>query len=371
MFFKTNKEALLKPLQTCNGVVERRQAMPVLANVLLATDRDGGLAMTATDLEVEIGARAGGDVGEAGEVTVPARKLLDIVRTLPDGGAVEMRTRDGSLEVRCGRSRFKLSTLPASEFPTAEGSGEVAELMVEEALLADLLTRTQFAMAQQDVRYYLNGMLLEVEGRVLRTVATDGHRLATAEVELGEALAGERLQIIVPRKAVVELGRVLSRERGEDVRLAVGQQALRAEVDDLRLTTKLVDGKFPEYEAVIPVPSRCSRHAVIDRETLRQSLSRVAILSNEKYRAVRLMFSESTLQVLAHNQEQEEAEEEIPVQLEGDTLEIGFNVTYMLDALAVIRTGEVRLDLGDSNASCLIRSAEDDGGRFVVMPMRL
>jgi DNA polymerase III subunit beta len=365
MKLTAEREKLLGPLQAVIGVVERRQTMPVLANVLLNV-RDGRMSITATDLEVELVASAEVSVQQAGDITVPGRKLLDILRALPEKTNVSLLLEAEKLIVKGGRSRFSLSTLPASEFPLVEDINAQQTVQVARKELQRLLEKTHFSMAQQDVRYYLNGMLLEIDGTNLRAVATDGHRLAVCEAPL-TAKAKTSQQVIVPRKGVLELQRILDSEGNTD--LAIGTNHVRAQIGDVRFTSKLIDGKFPEYSRVIPAAPPALIKA--DRDALRQALQRTAILSNEKYRGIRITVKKKVVTVQAHNPEQEEAEEEIEVNYDGGDLEVGFNVNYLLDALAAIDGAEVEIGLSDSNSSCLIRSPGTTDCRYVVMPMRL
>jgi DNA polymerase-3 subunit beta len=365
MKLTAEREKLLAPLQAVIGVVERRQTMPVLANVLLGV-RQGQLSITATDLEVELVASTEVAVQEAGDITVPGRKFVDILRALPEKVAVSLTLEGEKMVIKAGRSRFSLSTLSAAEFPVIEDINAQQTVQVSRKELLRLLEKTHFSMAQQDVRYYLNGMLLEIDAQLLRAVATDGHRLALCETGL-EAKAQTSQQVIVPRKGVLELQRVLTEEGSAE--LAIGTNHVRAQIGDIRFTSKLIDGRFPEYSRVIPA---APTHAIrADRDVLRQALQRTAILSNEKYRGIRVTVKKNMLTVQAHNPEQEEAEEEIEVAYEGDDLEVGFNVNYLLDALAAIDGQEVELGLTDSNSSCLIRSPGNASARYVVMPMRL
>ena len=365
MKFSIERSALLKPLQAVIGVVERRQTMPILANVLLSA-KDGQLAITATDLEVELVASTELDIDNAGEVTVPGRKLLDICRALPEDVKVTVSLSGDKLAVRAGRSKFSLATLPAAEFPTVDEITTDNVIQIPQSLLGQLLEKTHFSMAQQDVRYYLNGLLIETGDAHLRAVATDGHRLALSQVSLdGEKLPAK--QVIVPRKGVLELQRLLSGD-GE-LSLALGSNHIRIQLDGIRFTSKLIDGRFPEYERVIPKDPGNSLTA--DRQTLKSALQRTAILSNEKYRGIRLVLNDGGLTLQAHNPEQEEAEEEVEVEYTGDDMEIGFNVNYLLDALGVIDSEAVTVAFLDANSSCLIREPGDDESKYVVMPMRL
>jgi len=360
------REAILGPLQAVIGVVERRQTMPILANVLLAA-KGGRLSVTATDLEVELVATSEVDVQRAGEITIPGRKLLDICRALPEGVEINLTLEGERMVVRARKSRFTLTTLPATEFPTVDEINAQQTLKVPQKEFKRLLEKTHFSMAQQDVRYYLNGMLLETSAKVLRSVATDGHRLALCEVELAEgAKSGQ--QVIVPRKGVLELQRILGNE-DHILEVSIGSNHVRVQIGDIRFTSKLIDGRFPEYGRVIPSNPPLIVSAV--REDLRQALQRAAILSNEKYRGIRFGVKPNALVIQSHNPEQEEAEEEVEVGYEGPELEIGFNVNYLMDALAAIEGPDVQIGLTDGNSSCLIRSGADEGSKYVVMPMRL
>jgi len=365
MKLTAEREKLLMPLQAVIGVVERRQTMPVLANVLLAV-RSGQLSITATDLEVELVASTEVSVQQAGDITVPGRKFLDILRALPEKVPVALSLEGEKVVLKAGRSRFSLVTLPAAEFPVIDDINAQQTVQIARKELLRLLEKTHFSMAQQDVRYYLNGMLLEIDGQSLRAVATDGHRLALCETSLS-AKAKASQQVIVPRKGVLELQRVLTEEGVAD--LGIGSNHVRAQIGDVRFTSKLIDGRFPEYSRVIPAAATNLIRA--DRDVLRQALQRTAILSNEKYRGIRITVKKNALTVQAHNPEQEEAEEEIEVSYDGADLEVGFNVNYLLDALAAIDGQDVELGLTDSNSSCLIRSPGNATARYVVMPMRL
>ncbi len=365
MKFSATREAILRPLQTVIGVVERRQTMPILSNVLLAAE-SGKLRVTATDLEVEIVADAEVKVDGSGEVTVPGRKLHEICRAIPEGATVEVALNGERLTVKAGRSRFTLSTLRAADFPAVEEIAAKQSLRLTRADLRQLIDKTHFSMAQQDVRYYLNGLLLETERKTLRAVATDGHRLALSEVSLATAASRDE-QIIVPRKGVLELNRLL--EGDGDVELALGANHIRVQIEGIRLTSKLIDGRFPEYARVIP--NQPKNVITADRNLLRQALQRTAILSNEKYRGVRLELGANSVVLQANNPEQEEAVETLEVEYSGDAMEIGFNVNYLLDALAAVPSEQVEFGVQDSNSSCLIREPGGSKSKFVVMPMRL
>ncbi|WP_322980015.1 DNA polymerase III subunit beta [Pseudomonas sp. C11] len=367
MHFTIQREALLKPLQLVAGVVERRQTLPVLSNVLLVVEGQQ-LSLTGTDLEVELVGRVTlEDAAEPGEITVPARKLMDICKSLPSDAVIDIRVDDQKLLVKAGRSRFTLSTLPANDFPTVEEGPGSLTFNLPQAKLRRLIERTSFAMAQQDVRYYLNGMLLEVQSGLLRAVATDGHRLAMCSMEAAIQQDGKH-QVIVPRKGILELARLLT-EQDAEVAIVLGQHHIRANTGEFTFTSKLVDGKFPDYERVLPRGG--DKLVLADRQGLREAFSRTAILSNEKYRGIRLTLAAGLLKIQANNPEQEEAEEEIVVDYNGGGLEIGFNVSYLLDVLGVMGTEQVRLILSDSNSSALLQEADNDDSAYVVMPMRL
>jgi len=365
MKLTATREDILTPLQSVIGVVERRQTMPVLANVLLAA-RDNRLSVTGTDLEVELVATSQVNVSQAGDITVPGRKLLDIFRSLPEKTSVQLSTEGERVSLRAGRSRFTLSSLPAGEFPLVEEINAQQTLSVAQGEFRRLIDKTHFSMAQQDVRYYLNGMLLETDGKTLRAVATDGHRLALCETELSSKAKSSQ-QVIVPRKGVLELQRILGTEG--DLELAVGTNHIRAQIGEIRFTSKLIDGRFPEYGRVIPAAP--SRIVEAERESLKLALQRTAILSNEKYRGIRLTARPGLLMIQAHNPEQEEAEDQVEVNYKGEEVEIGFNVNYLLDALGAIDGDKVEIGLTDSNSSCLIHAPGTTHTKYVVMPMRL
>lgn len=365
MKLTATREELLAPLQSVIGVVERRQTMPILANVLLSA-RENRLSVTGTDLEVELVAACTVNVQQPGDITVPGRKLLDICRALPEKTSVTLSTDGERVSLRAGRSRFTLSSLPATEFPIVEEINSQQALTVSQAEFRRLIDKTHFSMAQQDVRYYLNGLLIETDGKTLRAVATDGHRLALCETEMTTEAKGPQ-QVIVPRKGVLELHRILGTEGA--IELEIGTNHVRAQIGEIRFTSKLIDGRFPEYGRVIP--SNPPRMVEADRDILRQALQRTAILSNEKYRGIRLTVRPGLLILQAHNPEQEEAEDQVEVDYSGDEMEVGFNVNYLLDALSAIDGDKVQIGLTDANSSCVVRAPGAAGSKYVVMPMRL
>jgi DNA polymerase-3 subunit beta len=366
MKFSVDRETLLKPLQQVIGVVERRQTLPVLGNLLVLASADG-LQITATDLEVEIQSRVDVDIEEAGEITLPARKLVDICKALPENADIQISIRDQKAQIRSGKSRFTLATLPAADFPVVELAKGDCGFTISQSQLRELIERTQFSMAQQDVRYYLNGLMLEIAKGRLRAVATDGHRLALCDMPVDIHINHTR-QIIVPRKGIQELLRLLD-SSDAPVRVDVGSNHIGVSNADIRFTSKLVDGRFPDYDRVVPKGG--DKHVLADRELLRQALLRTSILSNEKYRGIRLNFEKNIIKIQAHNPEQEEADEELDVDYNGAGLEIGFNVTYLLDVLSSVRSDNIEITLSDSNSSCLVREPGTEQYRYVVMPMRL
>ncbi|MBS0194492.1 MAG: DNA polymerase III subunit beta [Proteobacteria bacterium] len=366
MRFSLQREVLLKPLQQVVNVVERRQTLPVLANLLLVA-RNGTVSLTATDLEVEMVARTAAEIAREGETTIPARKLFELVRALPDGCQITLNQTDDKVVLQAGRSRYTLATLPAVDFPAIEDIELLERVRVAESAVRVLIERTAFAMAQQDVRYYLNGLLLDLRENALRCVATDGHRLALCETALPNGTQ-IRKQIILPRKGVLELQRLLEMADRE-IELEIGRNHLRLRREDLTFTSKLIDGRFPDYEAVIPIGA--DKEVKVDRDALRAALQRAAILSNEKYRGVKLEVTPGQLCLNAHNPEQDEAQEEVEADTHVEGLAVGFNVTYLLDALGALAGDTVVIALRDANSSALLREAGNDHCRHVVMPLRL
>ena len=366
MKFTISREVLIQPLSQVVGVVERRQTLPVLANFMLSA-RDGQLKVTGTDMEVELISTIPADVSQDGDITVPARKLVDIVRALPEGSGVTFSVSGEKATLSSGRSRFVLSTLPASEFPATDQVEALENVAAHEASLKKMIDKTSFAMANQDVRYYLNGLLLDFRGGQLRAVATDGHRLAVCDLDKAVEVSEDR-QLIVPRKGVLELARMLSGDDGE-VTLAIGRNHIRLVKDGMMFTSKLIDGRFPDYQAVIPIGA--DKQMLVEKDTFIHALQRVAILSNEKYKGVRLEATGFNIKIIAHNPQHEEAVEEIEAELNFERLAVGFNVTYLLDALMAIDTEQVSLELKDANSSCLVSAPDADDNRHVVMPLKL
>ncbi|HVP09191.1 MAG TPA: DNA polymerase III subunit beta [Burkholderiales bacterium] len=364
---KAKRDELLGPLASVSGIIERRHTLPILSNVLI--ERSGGsLAFLATDIEIQITSRGSVDsAGESRAVTVGARKLVDILRALPDGAEVTLQLQDKRLLVKSGKSRFVLQTLPAEDFPRlAKPAGEAARFALPQKALRRVLGLVQYAMAQQDIRYYLNGLLMVVEDKSLKLVATDGHRLAYASMALEAKLP--RQEVIVPRKTVLELAKLLSDGEGE-VRVEISSAQAAFSFGGVELVSKLVDGKFPDYTRVIPVGHK--NKLQIGREVLRQALLRAAILSNEKFRGVRWVLTDGSLKIVSSNTEQEEAEETIEVGYKGDALDIGFNVNYLLDVLNNVSGSDVECLFGDASSSALLTFPSEAEFKYVVMPMRI
>jgi DNA polymerase III subunit beta len=362
-----SRESLLKPLAAVSGVVERRTKTPILGNALITAD-DQGLELVGTDNEVEVVFRLPHEVLRKGTTTVSARKLFDIVRALPEGSDCHLELDGSHLVLKCGKSRFSLVTLASDEFPRVVDSDAKAQFELPAGVLRGVIERSHFAMAHQDVRYYLNGLLIEVLGARLRAVATDGHRLALTEHMLTTEVTVEALQVIVPRKGVAEILRTLP-DSDEPVRVGISSNHIAVAVGAQRLISRLIDARYPDYERVLPKEGGGVLTA--SRELLRQSFNRIAILSNEKFRGIRLQVGAGSLRVSAQNPELEMAEEELEVSYTGVPLEVGFNVSYLLDAMAAIPSEQVVMELTDVNSSCLIRPEAEGGGRYVVMPMRL
>lgn len=361
----TSRESLLGPLTQAGSVVDRRQTLPILANILIQTQA-GSLSITATDLEVELKTRADCRCSEEGSFTVPARKLLDICKALPEGAAIEISVDGEKAVLRSGKTRFTLGLLPAQDYPGIESAASTNQIEVSEGKLKKLLEKTHFSMAQQDVRYYLNGLLLEDDGKILRAVATDGHRLAMSEIECSSGQ--ENFQVILPRKAVLELVKLLA-DGDEVLKIEMSSNHIRFFKPNMVFTSKLVDGRFPDYQRV--VPRDCDHHVQVARDVLRQALLRASILSNEKYRGIRVILKKGMMELLAHNPEQEEAQDEIEIEYQGEDLAIGFNVGYLLDVLGVIQEDCVEIELRDAGSSAVIRGKEEQSSQYVVMPMRL
>ena len=361
------RDALLKPLQAVTGIVEKRHTLPILSNVLLERQQDQ-LQLVATDLEIQVSTRCAAGKGTGDQnLTVSARKLQDILRSLPDSTDVALDAQNNKLQVKAGKSRFNLQTLPAADFPLLGDPGApLAHVRLPQKELKELLLLVQFSMAQQDIRYYLNGMLLVLDAEQMRVVATDGHRLSFASGAV--AKQAEKREVILPRKAVLELGRLLT-DSEEPVEVELYANQVKFRFGDIELTTKIIDGKFPDYTRVIP--TNYDKHFVIERTLLLQALQRAAILSNEKFRGVRWILTGNSLRISCTNNEQEEAQEELEIDYGGDALDVGFNITYLLDVLNNVGSERIDCAFGDANSSMLITLPERTDYRYVVMPMRI
>lgn len=361
------RDSLLRPLMLVSGAIERKHTLPILSNVLISVS-EGSLSMTGTDLEVEMVASSPipTDIEDA-SITVPAKKLLDICRSLPDGCEIKLRVENESLILQSGKSRYSLSTLPASEYPNLESWQGDIEFQIQRQQIRKLLESTQFSMANQDVRYYLNGMSFEVEGQTLRTVATDGHRLALSTTQLDVPI-GEQRQVIIPRKGVLEILRLLENDDAL-VNVQLGANHIRLQDSSFVFTSKLVDGRFPDYRRVMP--RNGDKFVTANKDELKNAFNRASILSNEKFRGVRLNLKQGELHITANNPEQEQAEESVPVNYDGEALEIGFNVSYLLDVLSNLKEENVLITLIDANSSALIEGDISKDAMYVVMPMRL
>ncbi len=365
---KTSRESLLRPLQAVTGIIERRHTLPILSNVLLSRS-PGRIEFVATDIEIEITAGTATEpAGESKTTTVGARKLFDILRALPDGSEVSLALQEKKLQVKSGKSRFNLQTLSAEDFPRlAAAEGAASSFTMPQKALKELLGLVQYAMAQQDIRYYLNGLLMVLDGGELRLVATDGHRLAFASKNLeAKELAGQ--EVILPRKTIIELSKLLEdSDNPVSIELSVNQARFR--FGEVLLVSKLVDGKFPDYTRVIPQEQ--PKKLRLNRVILLQALQRAAILTSDKFRGVRWVLSDGTLKIICSNTEQEEAQEELDVDYKGETLDIGFNVGYLLDVLNHIDVPEIECGLGESSSSALITVPDRGDFKYVVMPMRI
>ena len=364
---KTNRDTLLRPLQIVSGIVERRHTLPILANILIRKEGEK-VSFLSTDIEVQITTNANvGSGGETAATTVAARKLLDILRALPDTGEVSLTLSNKRMTVQSGKSRFALQTLAAEEFPTvAQADHYNATVTLPQKTLKHLFNMVHFSMAQQDIRYYLNGLLLVLDGNNVIAVATDGHRLAFCQVETEHSF--ERQEVIIPRKTIIELQRLLE-ETDEPVQLEIANNQVKLSFADIELISKLVEGKFPDYTRV--VPKGYKNDFTISRDQLLRSLQRAAIMTSDKFKGVRWVVTPGSLKISSTNADQEEAIEELEIDYGGDSVDIGFNVTYLLDVLNNLKGDNVNIALGDANSSALITVPENADFKYVVMPMRI
>jgi len=366
LLYKGPRDQILSPLQSVCGIVEKRHTLPILSNVLIEKDGER-LTLLATDIEIQIRTGTAATGAESAALTVGARKLQDILRSLPDSAEVSLTLDDKRLQLKAGKSRFNLQTLPAEDFPRmSTADGQTARISMTQKQFKRLLALVQYSMAQQDIRYYLNGLLLIVNGPEMRVIATDGHRLAFASEVLAENLP--RSEVILPRKTVLELSRQLA-DNDESLEIVLTPTQAQFRFGDIELVSKLIDGKFPDYERVIP--QQHTKVLQLPRDVLLHSLQRVAILTNEKFRGVRLILADGSLKIVSTNAEQEEAQEEIEVPYDGDSLDIGFNVTYLLDVLNNITVDAIECRLADANSSALFTLPGNESFKYVVMPMRI
>jgi DNA polymerase III subunit beta len=366
LLYKGPRDQILTPLQAVCGIVEKRHTLPILSNVLMEKDGEA-LTLLATDIEIQIRTGAEGTGSEKTSITVAARKLQDILRSLPENSEVSLVFEDKRLQLKAGKSRFNLQTLPAEDFPRMAGAdGEPAKFSISQRQFKRLLALVQYAMAQQDIRYYLNGLLLVVIENEIRVVATDGHRLAFASETLDEKLP--RTEVILPRKSVLELSRQLA-DNDEPLEISLAPTQAQFRFGNIEFISKLIDGKFPDYERVIPQSH--TKSIKIERDDFLRSLQRAAILTNEKFRGVRLVLSNGSLKIISNNAEQEEAQEEIEIDYQGETLDIGFNVTYLLDVLNNVAVESMECRLADANSSALFLLPDNERFKYVVMPMRI
>lgn len=367
MNIKIDREALLKPLSSVSGIVERRHTLPILTNLLLEAKQDT-LTLTATDLEMQISLSLPAAPSSDIATTVSARKMLDICRALPDQSQITLEITDNRMQVKAGKSRFNLQTLPAGDYPMmAKGGGDTSlTLTLAQNQLKRLLRQVEYAMAQQDIRYYLNGLLFEVNGNRLNVVGTDGHRLSFTSTELQQSY--EKQELILPRKTILELIKLLD-DSDDEVSIEVSANQANFAFSGIRLISKVIDGKFPDYTRVIP--NGYQNTFEVNRQMLLLAMQRASILSNEKYRGIRMVLGKDSLRLISSNSEQEEAEEELEINYGGDPLDIGFNVTYMIDVLTNVGTETITFSFADANSSCLVTVPGDDNYKYVVMPMRI
>lgn len=367
MKFTINRETLLHALQLVIGVVERRQTLAVLANMLLRIT-DNQLYIVGTDMEVELTSRLT-LIGDhiPGEITVPGRKFVDIVRSLPDEAMIEINDNNQSVMVICGRSRFTLTTIPAKEFPLSATPANTIEFTLKQTALLGLLELTYFAMAQQDVRYFLNGLLLELNDKKVRTVATDGHRLSLCDLLVSLAHQ-ESTQVIIPRKGIMELLRLLN-HNDEDVLIKMSTQAISVVSREFTFISRLIDGRFPDYNRAIPKSG--DKIILIDKDTFKPVLNRVAILANEKNRAVQIQLKSGSMIVKANNPEHEQAEEEIEIDYQGSAVTINFNINYLIDAITAVTVNNIKLTFSDPDSGVLIEGVGVDNVLYIVMPLRI
>jgi DNA polymerase-3 subunit beta len=366
MQIKINREVLLKPLTNVTGIVERRHTLPILSNLLLEA-KNNTIQLTATDLEMQISLSI--ENASTGDLstTISAKKLLDICRSLPDASEIDLTSKDSRIILKAGKSRFNLQTLPAADYPVmTKAAGQHISLQLTQIAFKKLLKQVEFAMAQQDIRYYLNGLLLEVNGQQLNIVGTDGHRLSYTSTTLAQSY--EKTEVILPRKTVIELIKLLN-DSEEEVAIEIANGQVNFAFGEIKLISKVIDGKFPDYNRVIPQGHQNT--FTVNRLAVLTAMQRASILSNEKYRGIRMVLSQNHLKLISTNTEQEEAEEELDIEYSKDALDIGFNVTYLIDVLNNVSDEDIVFSFADANSSCLITTVHDENYKYVVMPMRI
>jgi DNA polymerase III subunit beta len=366
MQIKINREVLLKPLTNVTGIVERRHTLPILSNLLLEA-KNNSIQLTATDLEMQISLNIESAFNGELSTTISAKKLLDICRSLPESAEIDMTNKDSRILLKAGKSRFNLQTLPAADYPIMTKSpGANIQITLSQIALKKLLKQVEFAMAQQDIRYYLNGLLLEVNGDKLNIVGTDGHRLSFTSTTLSKSY--EKTEVILPRKTVIELIKLLN-DSEDDINIEIATGQVNFTFNEIKLISKVIDGKFPDYNRVIPQGHQNS--FTVNRLNVLNAMQRASILSNEKYRGIRMVLTNNNLKLISTNTEQEEAEEELEIDYALDPLDIGFNVTYLIDVLNNVSDEEITFSFADANSSCLVTTANDENYKYVVMPMRI
>jgi DNA polymerase-3 subunit beta len=366
MNIKINRDVLLKPLSNVVSIVEKRQALPILSNLLLVGN-ENQLTFTATDLEMQTSLSIETKIDSNFEITISAKKLFDITRALPEGSELEFQINESRVNVKAGKSKFNLQTLPAKDYPILkQGDSESISFDISQKALKGLLKQVDFAMAQQDIRYYLNGLLFEIQGQKLNIVGTDGHRLSFTSSKLNQSY--EKKDVIIPRKTIMELIKLLE-EDDDPVAIQILNQQVTFKFKNINLITKVIDGKFPDYHRVIP--QGYENGFLINRQSLLSAMQRASILSNEKYRGIRLVISENNMKLITTNSEQEEAQEDIEVIYNNEQIDIGFNVTYLIDVLSNIQYEQLNFLFKDSNSSCLVTIPNNDDYKYVVMPMRI
>ncbi len=366
MNIQINRETLLKPLTSVTSIVEKRHTLPILSNLLLEV-KQNKIHLTATDLEMQISLTVDSVTSGDFSTTLSAKKLLDICRSLPDNAEINMSTTESRITLKAAKSRFNLQTLPAADYPVMTKTQTNSTLVVlAQRELKDLLKQVEFAMAQQDIRYYLNGLLFEIAANKLNIVGTDGHRLSFTSTELKQNY--EKKDVILPRKTVVELIKLLD-DSDDEVQIELASNQVNFSFANLKLISKVIDGKFPDYNRVIPIGHQNTFS--VERLNVLLAMQRASILSNEKYRGIRMVLSNNNLKLISTNSDQEEAEEEMEISYTGDALDIGFNVTYLIDVLNNTNSDQTNFSFADANSSCLITIPNNPNYKYVVMPMRI